>query len=158
MTGPGVVPRAWQMVDPTGAMIVELRDYIDAVKAAEPTSRRGLAATAIDDAIYGDTKGEDRSAPYVILRRLGPARRLPRAPLVRFRYAALCYGADEAQASTVYGLVSDWLSGRGPRRRSPGVAIYLSTEELGAQATIDPDTSEPLETAIYFVTVPLAQA
>jgi hypothetical protein len=147
-----------QMIDPTGAMIVELRDHMAAVGAAEPTSRRGLAAIAVGDAIYGDQKAANRSAPYVVLIRLGPARRMPRAPVVRFRYSARCVGVDEAQASTIYGLVSDWLSARGPRRRSAGVAIYLSTEELGAQATIDPDTSEPLETAIYFVTVPLAQA
>lgn len=148
----------WQMVDPTGALIVELRDFMDAVALAEPGSRRGLAAIAVGDAIYGDRKAEDRSAPYVILRRLGPGRRLPRAPFVRFRYSAACYGADEAQATTVWGLVSDALSARGPRRRSAGVAIYLSIEELGAQATVDPDTAEPLETGIYIISVPLADA
>jgi hypothetical protein len=148
----------WQMVDPTGAMIVELRDYMASVATAEPTSRRGLAAIAVGDAVYGDTKAEDRLAPYVILRRAGPARRQPRAPVVRFRYQADCYGSTEAEATTVWGLVSDWLSARGPRRRSPGVAIYLSIEELGGQARLDPDTEEPLETGFYFVSVPLAQA
>lgn len=148
----------WQMVDPTGALIVETRQSIAAVAAAEPTTRRGLAAIAVGDAVYGDVKGADRSAPYVVFVRLGPARRMPRAPVVRFRYAARCYGTDEAQATTVYGLVSDALATKGPRRRSAGVAIYLSTEELGGQATIDPDSSEPLETVIFFVSVPLAQA
>lgn len=146
-----------EMVDPTGALIVELRDKMDAIAASEPTSRRGKAAIRVGDKIFGDEKGADAVAPYVILRRLGPARRLPRAPFVRFRYSASCYGADAAEATTVWGLVSDGLS-RGPRRRSPGVAIYLSVEELGGQASTDPDTAEPLETGIYFVSVPLAQA
>lgn len=149
-------------VDPTGALVVELRAYMTAVATAEPTTRRGLAAIAVGSAVYGDEAGEDRAAPYIILRRLGPARRMSRAPVIRFRYSASCYGprtsAGPAMASTVWGLVSDWLSGRGPRRRSPGVAIYLSIEELGAQASVDPDSEEPLETGIYFVSVPLAQA
>lgn len=157
MTGPPTGGE-WQMIDPTGALVVELRDYFDAVGALEGSSRRGLAATAIGDAVYGDRKGADRVAPYVILRRLGPALRKPRAPFARFRYSATCVGTTEAEASTVWGLVSDWLSARGPRRRSGGVAIYLSTEELGAQASLDPDTSEPIEVGIYFVSVPLAQA
>lgn len=146
------------MIDPTGSLIVELRDYFAAVAIAEPTSRRGLAAIALGTAVYGDVKGEDREAPYVVLRRAGPARRAPRAPFTRFRYSAACYGADETQATTVYGLVSDALATFGPRRRSAGVAIYLSTEELGGLASLDPDTSEPLETVIFFVSVPLAQA
>jgi hypothetical protein len=147
-----------QMIDPTGMLIVRIRDYVDAVAAAEPTTRRGKAAIALNDAIYGDRKAANRVAPYVILRRLGPSRRQGRSPIARFRYSADAFGRDESEATDLYGLVSDALHGFGPSRRSPGVALYGVTEELGAQATIDPDTGEPRETAIFFVSVPLAQA
>lgn len=146
-----------ELVDVTGALIVEIRDYLAAEGASDLTSR-GQAAIAVGDAVYGDSKGEDRGAPYVILRRIGPSRRAPRAPFARFRYSATAVGRDPGEATRVLGLVSDALSGRGPRRRSAGVAIYLSTEELGGQASLDPDTSEPVEVAIFFVSVPLAQA
>lgn len=146
------------MIDPTGSLIVETREYFATVAVAEPTSRRGLAAIAVGAGVYGEAKDEDRAAPYVLLRRLGPGRRLPRAPFARFRYSALAVGRTETEATDVAGLVSDALSTRGPRRRSAGVAIYLSTEELGAQASLDPDTQEPTETVIFLVSAPLAQA
>lgn len=78
--------------------------------------------------------------------------------MARFRFASLAYGRSYTEASTVAGLVSDCWTTRGPRRRSAGVAIYLSTEEIGGQASQDPDTAEPFETGIYIVSVPLAQA
>lgn len=149
---------SFEMIDPEGMLIVELRTYLATVAAADPTGRRGLAAAAVGSKVYGDEKGTDAVAPYVILRRVGPSRRMPRAPLARFRFASLAFGRDYREASTVAGLVSDCWTTKGPRRRSAGVAIYLSTEELGGQASQDPDTAEPFETGIYIVSVPLAQA
>jgi hypothetical protein len=147
-----------EMIDVEGMLVVELRTYLASVAAADPTGKRGLAAAAVGSKVFGDEKGKDAVAPYVILRRSGPARRMPRAPLARFRFASLAYGRSYTEASTVAGLVSDCWATKGPRRRSAGVAIYLSTEEVGGQASEDPDTSEPFETGIYIVSVPLAQA
>ena len=133
-------------VDPTGRIIVELR--------SDPEILAELGSAA---KVYGGTSGDDAAAPYLIVRRLGPARRSPRAPFTRFRIAVSAFGATEAQASKLIGLVSDVLASRGPRRSPAGLAIYLSTEEVGAQSgALDPDTAEPSETAIYNVHAPHA--
>ena len=147
-----------EMVDVEGMLIVELRTFLAGVAAADPTGKRGLAAAAVGEKIFGDEKGADAVAPYVMLARIGPSRRLPRAPMARFRFAARSYGRSYAEASTVAGLVSDCWATKGPRRRTAGVAIYLSTEEIGGQASGDPDTTEPFETGIYIFSIPLAQA
>lgn len=147
-----------EMVDVEGMLVVELRTYLASVAAADPAGRRGLAAAAVGTKVFGDEKGTNAVAPYVIVRRIGPSRRLPRAPFARFRFASLAYGRSYVEASTVAGLVSDAWSAQGPRRRTEGVAIFLSIEEIGGQASEDPDTAEPFETGIYIVSVPLAQA
>lgn len=96
--------------------------------------------------------------PWVHIRRLGPIRRLPRAPFASGRVSVDTYGKDAQQATALYNAISDVFSGRGPRKSAGGVAIYLSIEEVGGQAVLDPETDQPVERSIYVYSAPLAQA
>lgn len=142
-----------QMVDPTGKIVVELR-----------TDARILAlvGTVPGDAtkvqVFGGEAHKDASGAYIIVRRLGPMTRSKRAPFVRQRIIVDAYGRTPAEAAKLAGYISDALATRGPRTSPAGVALYLSIEDVGPQASLDPDTDEPVERTIYSYSAALAQA
>lgn len=142
-----------QMVDPTGKIVVELR-----------TDARILAlvGTVPGDAtkvqVFGGEAHKDAAGAYVIVRRLGPMVRAKRAPFGRFRIIVDAYGHTPAEAAKLAGYISDVLATRGPRTSAAGVALYLSVEDVGPQASLDPDTDEPVERTIYSYSAALAQA
>lgn len=132
-----------------GKIIVELR------------SNAAVAAIA-GTRIYGKPPPDDL-APYVLVRRLGPIRRFPRAPYYTGRLLVDCVGrADVAtgakEATDLYNAVSTALHGKGWRQSPAGVTVASTYEELGGQAIDDPDTRQPVERSIYIYSAPTAQA
>jgi hypothetical protein len=141
------------MVSVLGRMIVEARSSA-AVLAIIGEAKYVVGGDPPDD-VGGDPA---TWKPYVQIRRLGPIRRAPRAPIMSGRVSVDTYGRTAKEATDLYNAISDVFSGRGPRRSPAGVAIYLSTEEIGGQAVLDPDTAQPVERSIYVYAAPLAQA
>ncbi len=152
MPGAGATPIG-RMVSIVGKVIVDLRE--DAAVAAIAGNR-----------VYGRTPPEGDpayEAPYVLVRRLGPIRRFPRAAYYTGRLLIDCVGRADvptgvAEATTLYGAVSDALHAKGYRQSAGGVALFSSYEELGGQAIEDPDTREPVERSIYIYSAPTAEA
>lgn len=141
------------MVSVLGKMIVEARSD-PAVLAIIGDPKYVVGGDAPVD-VGGDVA---TWRPYVQIRRLGPIRRLPRAPFASGRVSVDTYGKTPQQATDLYNAISDVFSGRGPRKSAGGVAIYLSIEEVGGQAVLDPETDQPVERSIYVYSAPLAQA
>jgi len=142
-----------KMLSVLGKMIVEARS--DAAVLAIIGDPALVVGGDPPDSIGGDPA---TWKAWVHIRRLGPIRRFPRAPLIRGRVSVETYGATAQQATELFNAISDVFSGRGPRKSAGGVAIYLSIGEVEGQATNDPDTGQPLERSIYVYSAPLAQA
>lgn len=137
-----------KMISVLGKMIVEARTDATVLSIiGSPAMVTG--ADAPDDAT---------GRPFVLLRRLGPIRRFPRAPMMTGRISVDCYGRTPAEATNLYNAVSNVFSARGPRKSAGGVALYLTIEEVGGMAGLDPDTDQPVERSIYSYSAPLAQA
>ena len=136
-----------------GKIIVELRS--DAAVAAIAGAR-----------VFGRTPPEGEPgyvAPYVLVRRLGPIRRFPRAPYYTGRLLVDCVGragvaTGPQEATNLYNAVSTALHAKGYRQSAGGVTVASSYEELGGQAIEDPDTREPVERSIYIYSAPTAEA
>lgn len=114
------------------------------------------------DRVYGKPPPTD-AAPYVLVRRLGPIRRFPRAPYYTGRLLIDCVGrADVAtgaqEATNLYNAVSTALHAKGYRKSPGGVTVASTYEELGGQAIDDPDTRQPVERSIYIYSAPTAEA
>lgn len=147
MTLPG--PDLGVMTSILGKIIVELR------------SDAAVHAIA-GDRIYGAPPPDD-TAPYVLVRRIGPIRRFPRAPYYTGRLLVDCVGrADVAtgvqEATALYNAVSTALHAKGYRKSAGGVTVASTYEELGGQAIDDPDTRQPVERSIYIYSAPTAEA
>lgn len=134
-----------KMVSILGRVIVELR------------SDAAVSAIVGDRVVGGDAPDVSEGLAFVQVRRLGPERRKPRAPVTAGRLSVDCYGRTYQEATNLYAAVSDALSAKGPRKSPAGVALYLTVEEVGGQSTIDPDSKQPVERAIYGYSAPLAQ-
>lgn len=147
------------MVSVLGKMIVEARSDATVLAILGRVSITGHSAAEL---VVGGDPPEflppRPGSPFVQIRRLGPIRRLPRAPYISGRVQIDTYGRTAQEATELYNAISDVFSGVGPRRSPAGVAIYLSIEEIGGQATLDPDTDQPVERSIYVYAAPLAQA
>lgn len=129
------------MIDPLGPLLTSIRDF--------------PAVAAITSLVRGAALAENDQPPAVVLRRLGVTRdpfgRSPKAGLEGVTIAALCYGSTPQQAAQLYGAVSDAVHMRGPRKDASGRLIFLSIDESGGQATLDPDTRWPTETCVINV-------
>lgn len=131
------------MIDPLGKVVTEVRTALAADGGEWPVTVRGGGRAEGDATTSGDTP------PLVIIRRLANSRAIPGAQ--RLRLGITSYGTTRPKAAELYGRVSDALDRIGPRLNPAGVAIYISREEVGAQAGEDPDTRWPSETAIVIV-------
>jgi hypothetical protein len=124
------------MIDPLGALIVELRNAGIAsgrVRGGEP---------AKDDA-----KGAGSYQRFVVLVRLGAAR-LHRAGVADHRIGVRAYGATAQDAAALWGEISDAIDNAGPRLSASGVAIHQSLDATGGNAQRDPDTGQPYEDGV----------
>jgi|PlaIllAssembly_1097288.scaffolds.fasta_scaffold00569_8 hypothetical protein len=131
------------MIDPLGKVVSEVRAALQADGGVWPVTVRGGGRYEGDATTSGDTP------PLVIIRRLTRLR--SDYGTGRFRLSAVSYGDTRPDAAALADRVSDALHDIGPRLSLAGVAIYISREEVGAQAGEDPDTRWPSETAIYIV-------
>jgi hypothetical protein len=130
------------MVDPLGALIVELRNANIAggrVRGGEPAPKAA--------GYEGDALGPGHFKRFVVLVRLG-ADRLHRTPVATHRIGVRAYGATYQDAAALYGEISDLLDNAGPRLTNAGVAIYQSLDISGGNAERDPDTSQPFEVGV----------
>ena len=126
------------MLDPMGALIVELRDalattYTDRVRGMEPAP--------------GDVQPAGSFRRFVVLVMLdsSPDSRLP---IQRSRVGLRCYGTDPHDAAVLYGAAVQAIHDVGPRVKASGLGIYISKVESGGSAEKDPDTSQPVVTGI----------
>lgn len=119
------------MIDPTGALIAELR-------------AAGIAGGKVygAEAPPGVSKAPSGYQRFVVLIRL-PAMRFHRTPLQEVRYVVNCYGATYQDAQALYDEVSDALDNAGPRVGASNVALYQSLDEGADQPAADPGTHQP---------------
>ncbi len=137
------------VVDPTGSVIVELRDdvILDTLEAMTNGSADPKRVTGQRD---------QRDAPVVIVERM-PATRFPFGPgsgrlnIQSVGYAIKCVAArgksGDLEAVHLAEVVADYLHMKGPRTRTISgvgkVGIYISRVPSITQVLIDPDTDNP---------------
>ena len=136
-------------VDPTGSLIVELRDADVLNTLAAMT-----AGTADPKRVTG--KRDQKAAPVVIVERM-PSTRFPFGPgsgrlnIQNVLYAIKCVAArgpdGDIEAVHLAEVVADYLHMKGPRTRTIGgvgkVGIYISRVPSITQVLHDPDTDNP---------------
>ena len=130
------------MVDPTGPLIVELRNAGIAggrVRGGEPAPKA--------NGYEGDALGPGHYKRFVVLSRLG-FDRLHRTPVAFHRIGIRAYGATYQDAAALYGEISDLLDNGGPRVSGSGAPIYQSLDISGGNAAADPDTGQPYEAGV----------
>jgi hypothetical protein len=119
------------MIDPTGALVQELRTA-------------GLASGRVyaGEVPPGAAKSPPAYQRFIVLVRL-PAMRFHRTPLQEVRYVATCYGATYQDAQALYDELSDAIDNLGPRVGASSVPIYQSLDEGADQPASDPGTGQP---------------
>lgn len=124
-----------------GFLLTTIRDY--------------PAVAAITPRVRGAELASDDGPPAVVLRRLGvtrsPLGQTGRAGIQGVSIAVLCFAATFPAVAALYGAVSDAVHEKGPRHDASGRLIYLSIEESGGGAVLDPDTRWPTETCVVSV-------
>lgn len=136
------------MLDLTGALMLEIRDYLDAasitdrVRSPKPAPAPKNAAGEVTGP--GDAREAGHYVPFVVIVPLDVPPD-PRLPITDARYGLRCYGTDPRNAFAVYAGVVSALHGVGPRVKSSGLGIYQSFIE-GGTADEDPVTSQPVIT------------
>jgi hypothetical protein len=133
----------WELSDPMGAVISELRTANIASGRVRGNEPAGATANYEGDA----------SKPYkrfvVIVDLGGP--RFHRTPLQILRYALRCYGATYQDARDLYGECSDVLDNAGPRYSATDIAIHQTLDDSGGSAQKDPVTGQPYYEGIFEV-------
>jgi hypothetical protein len=121
------------MTDPTGALLVEIRDELVAagitnrVRAGEPAP--------------GDEQSPGSYVRFVVLVALSLPPD-PMLPTMDATYAARCYGTTPQDAVLVWRYVTDAVHRIGPRVKTSGLGIYRSWMTDGTPDK-DPDTQQP---------------
>lgn len=137
------------MYDPTGSIIVELRedegvsDWTSRIRGGEPAP--------------GDAKDPGQWQRFIVVHKLDPGFIDPQVPVQWPRFAVNVYGTSRQDADEGAGLVTVALHHRGPRRGTGDGAIYASHHGGGAGVVLDPDTGQPTATVIVEVVATLAK-
>lgn len=124
------------LLDPLGALLVEIRDDVD-VDSLVDGRVRGFEPAA------GDAQGAGSYQAFIVLVSLGGPPD-PRLPVTFGTYAARCYGTTGQNASAVWGAVVKAVHMAGPRLKTSGLGIYLSAVIDGGEQSKDPDTQQPV--------------
>jgi hypothetical protein len=123
--------------------------------------RSSSAVAAITPRVRGADLAEGDAAPAVVVRRLGvtrsPLGRTSRLGLEGVTLVAICFGTSPQQAAQLFGAVSDAVHNKRARIDAQGRLIFLTVNESGGDATLDPDTRWPREDAVINV-IAAAQA
>ena len=126
------------MIDPTGAVITEIRG--------------GTLMSMLTDRVRGfEPAPEDLQPPgnykrFVVVVGIDVPPD-PRLPITDAHFVARCYGTTPQDAFLVYSGVVDAIHGEGPRVKNSGLGIYQSFIETGGTTEKDPDTQQPYVTA-----------
>lgn len=131
------------MIDPTGALIVELRDD-SGIAAIFGARIRGLDPEGASKTYEGDSLGAGHYKAFLVLASLSLPPH-PRVPVTWATYAFRSYGRDPDEAMAGYVAVVNALHRRGPRLKTSGLGIY-STKVAGGEASKDPKTQQPVVT------------
>jgi hypothetical protein len=121
------------MTDPTGALLVEIRDYL----AAEGVTTR-VRPTEPEP---GDARRFGEYVRFVVLVALSLPPD-PMLPTMDATFAVRCYGTNPVDASLVWRYVADAVHRIGPRVGTSGIGIYRSWMTDGTPDK-DPDTQQP---------------
>lgn len=134
--------------DPTGKLLVELRDN-DAVKAIVGTRVRAFepAPQVVDPDTKrvlekGDVRGPGEYVAFVLLVILDPFRER-RLPIQRPRISVQCYAATAQAAMALYAACAEALHDVGPRVYANGLGAWNSWDDSGGRPDKDPDTGQP---------------
>ena len=131
------------MIDPTGPLVVELREDagVEAIFGARVRTNEPTGASATYE---GDALGPGKYKAFLVISALS----LPpekRVPVYFATYAFRSYGRTKEEATAGYLAVASALHRRGPRVASGGLGIY-STSVTGGEASKDPKTQQPVVT------------
>lgn len=132
-----------KMVDPTGALITTVRDYLRLQPGFEQAEVRG-------------GRGQGDPAPRVTIVRNSTFRDRPARGTATLRYIARCYGRNEIEATACYRHVSDAVHDLGPMmvaRAGADIGWFRSADISGGAPALDGDTKEPLESATIEVVI-----
>lgn len=124
--------------DPTGAVIVELRNNAPLGLLVGSRVRGGHPGP-------GDKQGAGAYRRFVVVSREGVSRPRGQAPIQTVTLALRAYGATPRDAAAVMGAASDALHKVGPRAGTGGGHIYLSQMVGDAAPDQDPRTFQPFE-------------
>lgn len=122
------------MLDPTGALIVELRGDSDVANLVGTRVRAGEPAP-------GDAKGAGEYQAFVLL--IGAPAPYSRVPVSRSTYTIRCYGVTAQGATALWGAVVKAIHQSRARLKSTGLGIYISWIQDSADQLRDPDTDQP---------------
>lgn len=133
------IPYIDPMLDPLGALLIEIRDDIDVDALVDGRVRGGEPAP-------GDAQAAGKYRAFIVLITLSSPPEM-RIPVTFATYGARCYGTTFQNAAAVYGALVKAVHQVGPRLKSSGLGIYRSAVISGGEATKDPDTQQPVVTA-----------
>lgn len=122
------------LLDPTGALITELR--ADAALSALVGTR-----IAAGEPAPGWSQGAGSYQAFVVL--VGAPAPDARVPISRASYTARCYASTHQQATAVWGALVAAVHGAGPRLKGSGLGIYRTWLLPDADQLRDPDTNQP---------------
>lgn len=124
------------MLDPLGALLVEIRDDVD-VDSLVNGRVRGFEPAP------GDAKPAGSFQAFIILSALSvPPEK--RTPVTFATYAVRCYGSTAQNAWAVYGALVKAIHMVGPRLKASGLGFYQSIAVSGGEQSKDPDTKQPV--------------
>jgi hypothetical protein len=128
------------VIDPTGSLIVELREAAG-VAAIAGVRVRGYEPHGATDTYEGDSLGPGQYKAFVVIAALSmPPHR--RVPVMWAEFSLKTYGRTKEEAIALYNACVDALHRQGPRLKANGLGIYNSWVTGGSQEK-DPDTQQP---------------
>jgi hypothetical protein len=132
------------MLDPTGALIVEIRETPEVAALVKSRVRPDEPAGA-SDAYEGDALAAPNYKAFIVVTPLSIPPD-PRLPISFAEWGFSCYGATFQNAWAVYAAVVKGIHGRGVRTKSSGLGFYNSFVATGGGEDTDPITKQPVVT------------
>jgi hypothetical protein len=126
--------------DPLGSLLVEIRDDIDVDALVDGRVRGGEPAA-------GDVQPAGKYKAFIVISTLDDPPH-PRIPVRFATYSVRMYGTTYQNASAIYAAVVKAIHMVGPHRKANGLGIYWTTVISGGSQDRDPDTAQPLTTAV----------
>lgn len=123
------------LLDPFGALLVEVRDDVDVTALVDDRVRGNEPAP-------GDAQPTGKYKAFVVIGTLA-APPDPDVPVTFASYSFRCYGTTFQNAWAVYGAVVKAVHRVGPRLKVSGLGIYQTLVTGGGEEAKDPDTAQP---------------